>query len=116
MSAGEVLEEESFFCYLKAVALIGLRGHGHFSTCLHFYREKKPAFFPLVDSRRVVPIHAARRSQQSIPFFFFAFLQIKSNLIVVGIELKDKQTSVVFEGNTTRPPGRPADKQNRIFA
>ena len=26
MSAGEVLEEESFVCYAKAVALIGLRG------------------------------------------------------------------------------------------
>ena len=28
MSVGEVLEEESFVCYMKAVALIGLRGHG----------------------------------------------------------------------------------------
>ena len=28
MSAGEVLEEESFVCYLKVVALISLRGHG----------------------------------------------------------------------------------------
>ena len=28
MSAGEVLEEESFVCYLKAESLIGLRGHG----------------------------------------------------------------------------------------
>ena len=28
MSAGEVLEEESFVCYVKAVALIGLRGRG----------------------------------------------------------------------------------------
>ena len=27
MSAGGVLEEESFVCYLKPVALIGLRGH-----------------------------------------------------------------------------------------
>ena len=27
-SAGEVLEEESFVCYVKAVALIGLRGRG----------------------------------------------------------------------------------------
>ena len=40
---------------------------------------------------------------------FFACLQIKSNLIMVGIELKNKQTLVVFEGKTTRPPGRPAD-------
>ena len=28
MSAGEVLEKESFVCYVKAVALIGLRGRG----------------------------------------------------------------------------------------
>ena len=28
MSAGEVLEEERFVCYLRAVALIGVRGHG----------------------------------------------------------------------------------------
>ena len=28
MSAGKGLEEERFVCYLKAVALIGLRGHG----------------------------------------------------------------------------------------
>ena len=28
MSAGEVLEKESFICYLEAGALIGLRGHG----------------------------------------------------------------------------------------
>ena len=28
---------------------------------------------------------------------------------MVGIELKDKQTLAVFEGKTTRPPGRPAD-------
>ena len=38
---------------------------------------------------------------------------------MVGIELKDKQALAVFEGKTTRPPGRPADnwmKQNRIFA
>ena len=107
MSAGEVSEEESFVCYLKTVALIGLRGHGHFGTCLHFYREKKTAFSSLVDSRRIVPTHATRCSQQLIPFF--AFWQIKSNLIVVGIELKDKQTLVVLEGKTTRPPGRPAD-------
>ena len=48
----------------------------------------------------------------SSSLFFFAFLQIKSNLIVVGVELKDNQTLVVFEGETTisnRPPGRPAD-------
>ena len=45
------------------------------------------------------------------PLFFFAFLQMKSNLIMVGIELKDKQTLAVLEGKTTRPPGRgrPAD-------
>ena len=51
MSAGEVLEEESFVRCLKAAALIGLRGHGHFGTCLHFHREKKRAFSSLVDSR-----------------------------------------------------------------
>ena len=28
MSAGEVLEEDFFVCYVKAVALIGLRGRG----------------------------------------------------------------------------------------
>ena len=28
MSAGEVLEEDCFVCYVKAVALIGLRGRG----------------------------------------------------------------------------------------
>ena len=28
MSAGEVLEEGSFVCYVKAVVLIGLRGRG----------------------------------------------------------------------------------------
>ena len=28
MSAGEGLEEDSFVCYVKAVALIGLRGRG----------------------------------------------------------------------------------------
>ena len=28
MSAGEVLEEDSFACCVKAVAMIGLRGHG----------------------------------------------------------------------------------------
>ena len=28
MSAGEVLEEDSFVCYVKAVALVGLRGRG----------------------------------------------------------------------------------------
>ena len=28
MSAGEGLKEESFVCYVKAVALIGLRGRG----------------------------------------------------------------------------------------
>ena len=28
MSAGEVLEEECFVCYVKAVALIGVRGRG----------------------------------------------------------------------------------------
>ena len=43
------------------------------------------------------------------PFFFVAFLQIKSNIITVGIKLKEKQTLAVFEGKTTRRPGRPAD-------
>ena len=28
MSAGEVLEEDCFVCYVKAVALVGLRGRG----------------------------------------------------------------------------------------
>ena len=50
-----------------------IRGHiagsllhpSHYGTCLHFYRgEKNPAFSFLVDSRRIAPTHAARRSQQ----------------------------------------------------
>ena len=45
----------------------------------------------------------------SDPFFIFTFYQKKSNIIMVKIKLKDKQTLVVFEGKTTRPPGRPAD-------
>ena len=32
MSAGEVLEEDCFVCYVKAVALIGLRGCGRGET------------------------------------------------------------------------------------
>ena len=84
-----------------------------------FHREENPASSSLVDSRRIFPTHAARRSQQLIPFYFRIFANIWSNLIVVGVELRDNQTLVVFEGKTTRPPGRPADnglKQNRIFA
>ena len=46
MSAGEVLEEESFVCYLKAVALVDLRGHGHFGTCLHFFAKNSQHFLP----------------------------------------------------------------------
>ena len=34
---------------------------------LPFYREKISALASLVDSRRIVPTHAARRSQQLIP-------------------------------------------------
>ena len=38
-----------------------------------------------------LPTHAARRSQQLILPFCFSILQIKSNLITVGIELKDQR-------------------------
>ena len=56
-----------------------------------FLSREEVSISLLVDSRRIVPTHAARRSQQLIPFLF-AFLQIKSKLIMVRIKLKDKQT------------------------
>ena len=40
----------------------------HYGTFLHFYRENNSAFSSLVDSRRIVRTHAARRSQHSILF------------------------------------------------
>ena len=55
----------------------------------NFHREN-PAFSSLLDSRRIVPTHAARRSQQSVDPFF-ALLQIKSNLTTVGTEFKDQR-------------------------
>ena len=33
-------------------------------TCLYFFREKNSAFSSLVDSRRIVPTHGAKRFQQ----------------------------------------------------
>ena len=43
-------------------------------ACLHFFhREKSPAFSSLVDSRRIVPTHAARRSRQVILRCIFAY-------------------------------------------
>ena len=78
MSAGKVLEEESFVCYLKAVALIGLRGHGHFGTCLHFYREKKPAFLP--SSTRVELYLPTLLGALTVdPFFFMFANKVKSH-------------------------------------
>ena len=77
-----------------------------------FYRKNKSAFSSLVDSRRIVPTHAAGRSQQQlIPFSSFEILQIivKSHILLVGIELKNKQPLGVFRGITPKPPGRPAD-------
>ena len=59
--------------------------------CLHFYRENNSAFSPLVDSRRSVPTHAARRSQQLILFFF-----VKSHH-AVAIEFKNQSFVVVLE-------------------
>ena len=61
-----------------------IRGHiagplppPHYGTCLNFYREKNSALSSLVDSRRIVPTHAARRFQQLVnPFFSHFFLQI----------------------------------------
>ena len=41
-----------------------------------FCRENSSAFSSLIDSRRIVPTHAARRSQQFVDPIF-AFLQIK---------------------------------------
>ena len=47
------------------------------------------------------------------PFFVFALLQIKSNLIVVGIELKDKQTLVI--GQLLREFESPRVRTRTIF-
>ena len=61
-----------------------------YGTCLNFYGEKNSVSSPLVDSRRIVPTHAARRIQQLVDIFL-AFLQIKSNLTTVRMELKDQR-------------------------
>ena len=55
-----------------------LRGHiaaspspsPHYNTGPNLYREKNSAFSSLVDSRRFVPTHAARRFQQLVDIFF----------------------------------------------
>ena len=60
----------------------------HYGTCHHFYRESNSAFSSLVDSRRIyLPTLLGARSSS----FFFACMQMKSNLITVGIELKDQR-------------------------
>ena len=43
----------------------------HHGTCIQFYRDSNSAFSSLVDSRRIVPTHAARRSQRLILFSHF---------------------------------------------
>ena len=42
-------------------------------------REEFSIFFPRVDSRRIVPTYAARRSQQLNPFFFHSANKVKSH-------------------------------------
>ena len=61
----------------------------HYGTCLQFLSREEFCISSLGDSLRIVPIHAARRSQQSL--LFFRILQIKSNLLMVSIELKDQR-------------------------
>ena len=52
----------------------------HYGTCLLFHREKKSAFSSLVDSLRIVPTPAARRSQKLIPLFVFCIFAHKFKL------------------------------------
>ena len=62
----------------------------HYGTRLHsFIARKSRHFFCLVDSRRLVRTHAARRSQQLI--LFSHFCKHIQNLTAVGIELKDQR-------------------------
>ena len=60
-----------------------------------FCREKNSAFSTIVDSRRIVPTHAAgRRSQQLVSCYLFLLFRKSNylqNLTTVGIELKDKR-------------------------
>ena len=51
---------------------------------LNFYRKNNSAFSSLVDSRRIVPTHAAKRSQQLIHLLHFC--KYSQNLATVGIE------------------------------
>ena len=45
-------------------------------TCLLSHRVNNSAFTFLVNPRRIVPTHAARRSQQQLILFMLHFLQI----------------------------------------
>ena len=60
-------------------------------------REKKSASSSLADSRRTVPTHAARRSQQLILFLFF--LQINYNRSGNRTQKLTLLLAIVFEGN-----------------
>ena len=76
ISAGEVLEEERFVCYLKAVALISLRGlvcvaTGTSARAFIFIPRRKPAFSSLVDSRRIVPTDPGYG--RGVPFWALLF-------------------------------------------
>ena len=50
--------------------MVGPSPPPHYGTCLPFYREKDSAFSSLVDARRIVRTHAARRSHQLLDHFF----------------------------------------------
>ena len=49
----------------------------HYGPCLHFYHDKTLSLSSLVDSHRIAPTPAARRSQQLIPLILY-FRQINS--------------------------------------
>ena len=51
----------------------------HYGTFPHFYRENNSEFSSLVDSRQIVPTHAARRFQQLILYISFLKIQSKSD-------------------------------------
>ena len=72
-----------------------------------FYRGKNSKFPSLVDSRRIVRTHAARRSQQLILLFPCLFAN-KIKCHHGGNRTQEPTLGVVFEGNHTisRPPGR----------
>ena len=61
----------------------------HYGTRLRFYREETPAISSHVDSHRIAPTHAARRSQQLLLLFFYMGYKLK-NPAYVGFEIQNE--------------------------